>query len=126
MNTDIENSEDIKTIVEGFYTKVLKDPLIGELFIKANFDLETHIPVMVSFWESILLNKNSYHGNPMVKHIEMNRTITLEQDHFDRWLMIWTDTIRTQFCGERAENAILRAGTIAQIMQSKLRQSEAG
>lgn len=126
MNTDIQNSEDIKTIVEGFYTRVLKDPLIGELFVKAKFDLDTHIPVMVSFWESILLNKNSYHGNPMVKHIDMNKTIPLGQDHFDRWLTLWTETISACFSGERAENAILRAGTIAQIMQSKLRQSEAG
>jgi len=36
--------------------------------------------------ESILLDKKGYKGNPMLKHIELNRKEALTAVHFDRWI----------------------------------------
>ncbi|MHA4895607.1 group III truncated hemoglobin [Pedobacter sp. PWIIR3] len=122
MRKDIIEKADIILLVEDFYSTVLTDESIGDIFVKANFNLETHIPVMVSFWQGILLNEHHYHGNPMVKHIELNRLVPLKGEHFKRWLEIWRETVLKNFSGTVADNAIKRADNIAQIMMNKLNQ----
>ncbi|MES2455898.1 MAG: group III truncated hemoglobin [Bacteroidota bacterium] len=120
MNTDITNKADITLLVEAFYQTVMEDDLLKGIFIKAKFDLETHIPVMVSFWQTVLLHENQYHGNPMIKHIELNQLVPLKGEHFSRWLQIWENTIHKNFNGPVADDAVKRASTIAQIMQNKI------
>ncbi|MGY4386157.1 hemoglobin [Pedobacter sp. UYP24] len=122
MNKDITEKADILLLVENFYRSALNDEFIGPIFIKADFNLETHIPIMVSFWQGILLNEHSYHGNPMIKHIELNKVVPLKGEHFDRWLQIWKETVDKNFKGMVANNAIKRADNIAHVMISKLNQ----
>lgn len=117
---DIETRDDIQLLVSLFYEKALHDAVIGNIFKEANFSLEEHIPVMVSFWETILLDVHTYSGNPMLKHIQLNQTIPLKSAHFDRWLAIWEETLNSNFKGSRAEQAIARAGSIAKMMQIKI------
>lgn len=118
---DITDQQDIRLLVETFYSKALIDPVIGPVFKAANFSLEAHIPVMVSFWETILLDVISYQGNPMRKHIELNQEVPLYPEHFEQWMNIWKGVIKAHFEGPVAEKAMFRAGSIAQIMQSKIR-----
>src|SRR4051794_30248501 len=106
MNTDITNKAAITLLVEDFYQTVMADDLLQGIVIKAKFDLETHIPVMVSFWQTVLLHENQYHGNPMIKHIELNQLVPLKGEHFRRWLEIWEDTIHKNFEGPVADDAI--------------------
>ncbi len=122
MKKDITEKADILLLIEDFYTRVLSDELIGNIFVVANFNLEKHIPVMVSFWQGILLNEHYYHGNPMIKHIELNKLIPLNEDHFKRWLQIWKETVDNRFKGPVADNALKRAENISQIMLNKLSQ----
>lgn len=121
---DIQDKADITYLVETFYNTVLTDPLIGPLFRAANFDLESHIPVMVSFWETILFDVITYSGNPMLKHLDLNRTVPLDPTHFERWMNIWTATVNHKFTGPLAEKAILRAQSIAQLMAYKIKQAD--
>ena len=80
---DITSEQDIKLLVDSFYKKVIVDPVIGFIFTElANFSWDKHIPVMYSFWSSILLGAHSYAGNPMVKHIDLNKLIPLNGVHF--------------------------------------------
>ncbi len=122
---DIENKQDIELLISQFYKKVIADPFIGPFFTKVvHFSWDVHIPIMVSFWETILLGKITYKGNPMIKHIELNKLSPLEPSHFKRWLTLWEETINKNFSGQKAAEAITRAGTIAQIMQNKISSNE--
>ncbi len=118
---DIENVNDIEFLVDEFYQKVVVDELLGRFFtIVVNFEWEVHIPIMVSFWETVLLGKASYKGNPMNKHIELDKLSKLEPQHFERWLELWKSTVNENFIGEKAAEAIVKAETIAKLMQTKL------
>lgn len=121
-NKDLKTESDIKILLDKFYVKVIADPVIGVIFtevVKLSWD--KHMPVMYSFWNSILLGSNSYTGNPMIKHIELNKVFPLNQEHFERWLLLWEETVNENFSGTMADQAVSRAKNIASIMQSKIR-----
>ncbi|MVN20783.1 group III truncated hemoglobin [Mucilaginibacter arboris] len=117
---DIQNREDIMLLVNSFYTKAIADPLIGHFFTETNFSLEGHIPIMVSFWETVLLGGKSYHGNPMIKHFKLNDNYPMQKQHFERWLILWKETIYENFSGENADEALFRGKSIAQIIDYKV------
>lgn len=84
MKKDIENKNDIEKLVIAFYKKVVDDSIIGYIFKGiSHFSFEPHIPIMVSFWETLLLGVVSYKGNPMLKHIDLNKNIPLHSEHFN-------------------------------------------
>ncbi len=65
MKKDIANREDIDLLVKTFYTKLLNDNTINYIFTDVvKINVETHLPVIADFWESILLNRNIYNNNP--------------------------------------------------------------
>ncbi len=117
---DIQNREDISVLINSFYLKVMTDPIIGHFFTETNFSLETHIPVMISFWESILFKVPSYSGNPMIKHIALNKIFRMQEQHFATWLVLWESNLHSHFTGPIAQEAIIRARSIAQIMEAKI------
>lgn len=118
---DITTEEDIKLLVDSFYKKVIPDKSIGFIFTEVvKLSWEKHIPVMYSFWSSILLGTNSYRNNPMIKHLELNKMAPLTSQHFDRWLVLWEETVNEFFEGKTAKEAIQRAKNIAALMQHKI------
>lgn len=111
--SDIQSEDDVSTLVHTFYAKVRADELLGPIFepiIKDNW--APHLKRMVDFWSTILLYTHKYKDDPMPKHMQL----PVEQRHFDRWLFLFNETLDTLFAGEVAENAKLRAGSIAKIM----------
>lgn len=110
---DISTEADVSLLVNTFYGKVRADGLLGPIFepiIKDNW--APHLNKMVDFWSTILLYTKKYKDDPMPKH----RKLPVEQLHFDRWLFLFNQTIDELFAGEVAENARLRAASIAKIM----------
>jgi hemoglobin len=98
--------------------------VIGFIFTEVvELSWEKHIPVMYSFWYSILFGKTTYNGNPMFKHIELNKKTELTKEHFERWIELWNETVKENFEGEKADEAVQRAQNIASIMQSKLKST---
>ena len=119
---DITTRQDIIHLIDSFYTKVVKDDLIGSYFTEVvTLDFEKHLPVMYNFWESVLLGGTSYKGNPMIKHIQLHQKKALEEKHFNRWLTLWEQTINEHFTGSVADQAKHRAKSIKNIMMFKLR-----
>ena len=121
MKKDIENSEDIMKLIDRFYQQVVKDPVIGHIFtttIKVNW--EKHLPAMYSFWENTLFYTGTYTGNPMLIHQRINQIVHLTNQHFDRWVELFTATVDDQFEGEKAELAKQRAFSIATVMKIKI------
>lgn len=121
--TDIQFREDIDQLVATFYTKAMKDQTIGHIFTEvAKLNLETHLPVICNFWESILLGNPVYRGNPMLKHLELAEKTALTQVHFEVWLAMWEETVRELFAGDKAGLAIQRAKDIGRLMLFKIEQ----
>jgi hemoglobin len=114
---DIQNEDDIKKLVDEFYARVRKDDLVGPIFNEVIGDnWSHHLPVMYSFWSSILLGANTYHGNPLAVHFKLD----ISEEHFKRWLSYFEPTVDDLFQGEIAEEAKKRARSIASIMNAKL------
>jgi hemoglobin len=124
MKKDISTTVDIEMLVNKFYAKVLTDETISSFFITAvNFSFEKHIPIMISFWETLLFGVMSYKGNPMIKHIDLNKTQQMLPHHFAQWLALWEQTVTENFEGNNAKEAVSKAKNIAAIMQLKVNQS---
>jgi hemoglobin len=119
---DISSRADIALVVEQFYAQATVYPQIGHFFTEVtNLDLEEHLPVIVNFWESVLLGNLVYRGNPMLKHLHLDDQSPMKPEHFERWLNLWTATVREHFGGDNAELAIQRASDIARLMEHKIK-----
>ena len=115
---DIENIQDVKTLVDSFYQQVREDDLIGPVFqsiIANNWDM--HLEKMYRFWQTVLLKEHTYYGSPFRPHANL----PVEKRHFDRWITLFTRTVDTQFEGKKAEEAKWRAGRMAELFEGKIR-----
>lgn len=122
---DITTREDIITLVNTFYDDVKKDKTIGHIFKSIiGEDWSHHLPIMYAFWESVLFSKPGYSGNPIQKHIEINKTIPLTSDHFAQWLTLWQETVDRLYKGDVADIAKKRASTIVTLMQVKINDAQ--
>ncbi|MBK8351332.1 MAG: group III truncated hemoglobin [Chitinophagales bacterium] len=121
MKHDIQTRDDLFLLVKTFYEKLFADELLQTIFIDvAKIKLEEHLPILVDFWDSILLDGDTYRRNQMEKHTELNKKFRLEKQHFDQWIFLWNQTIDELFIGEKAEHAKFRAKSIADIMSYKM------
>jgi hemoglobin len=118
---DIETREDCERLVRGFYGRALTDPVIGFLFTDvAHLDLEAHVPVVTSFWETILLGARSYSGGAFHPHAALNAKARLREGHFRRWLLLWHATVDELFAGPRAAQAKSHADRVAFAFHGRL------
>ena len=118
---DIVDRADCERLVRAFYTRALSDPLIGWIFVDvAQLDLEAHIPVLTSFWESVLLGARSYGGGAFAPHARLHAQVGLRPGHFARWLSLWCETVDELFAGERAELAKAHARRVARAFEARL------
>jgi hemoglobin len=117
MRKDIENRSDIELLVNEFYTLVQADELIGNIFNEIIRDQwPRHLSKMYSFWETVLLGNHTYSGAPFMPHAKL----PLEQKHFDRWLLLFGNTMDTFFEGPVADDAKARASKMAVMFLSKI------
>ena len=115
----------VELLVNSFYTKVKADDLLGPIFNNAeNFSWETHIPIMINFWETLLLGTASYKGNAMGKHIELNRRVPLKPEHFDRWKSLFYATLDEHFEGPQILTAHKRVEAMSELILFKISQSQ--
>ena len=120
MKTDIRNRKDIEKLVNAFYDKVKKDDTIGYLFndvAKVNWEL--HLPKMYDFWENILFYSGNYSGSPMVVHKELHQKSTMNQNHFQHWNDLFSQTVDSLFEGIKANEIKERASNIARVIMYK-------
>ncbi len=118
---DIETRADCEVLVRTFYGRALVDPIIGFLFTDvARLDLETHVPRITNFWETILLGARSYGGGAFRPHVELHFKVPLTRGHFDRWLYLWSMSVDELFAGERAELAKAHANRVAAAFATRL------
>ena len=120
MKKDIGSREDISILMEKFYAKALTDDVIGFFFtgvVKLN--MQAHLPVIVDFWETVLFDVAKYKGNAMQVHQHIHQLSAFTEQHFERWLLLFTQTVNELFEGDRSELAKQRAISIATMMKLK-------
>ena len=118
---DIEDREDCERLVRVFYSRAMADPLIGHLFVDvAKLDLEAHVPTIASFWETVLLGAQTYRGGAFRPHAELHQKAGLLAGHFERWLVLWNQTVDELFAGERADLAKAHALRVARAFHARL------
>lgn len=115
---DIQNREDVALLVNTFYTKVRANDELGPIFNSAIKDWDSHLIHLTNFWESQLFRKNVFSGNPLKKHVEVdkNNNNQITNDLFGLWLQFWLGTIDELFEGQLANLAKDRARNIASFM----------
>lgn len=114
---DIQSLEDIQHLVNTFYTQVQQHTLIGPIFNSRIQDRwPEHLEKMYRFWQTVLLDKQTYFGSPFPPHA----TLPIDETHFDAWLSLFTNTVDNHFAGEKAEEAKWRAHKMATMFISKI------
>ncbi|MEJ8755622.1 group III truncated hemoglobin [Pontibacter sp. H259] len=114
---DILHLDDVKRLVDTFYTRVRADEMLGPIFDESIQDRwPVHLDIMYRFWQTVLLDELTYQGAPGSKHI----TLPVDAAHFDRWIQIFYTTIDELFTGEKAEEAKWRARKMADMFASKI------
>jgi hemoglobin len=114
MGSDLTDRDDVRLLVEEFYRSAFGDPLIGPIFTDiARMDLQHHLPIMCDFWETVLFQAGLYRRNALQLHLALNAKFPLQQEHFTRWLELWTAAVDAHFAGEKAELAKTQAERIA-------------
>jgi len=114
---DIQQLEDVETLVHRFYETVQEDVLLGPIFNeRLDGKWDEHLAKMVRFWQTILLHEHTYNGAPFPPHA----TMPIGESHFDRWKSLFVKTVDTYFEGANAEEAKNRAQLMAHIFQTKI------
>ena len=123
MKRDIETRADILLLLKKFYETLLLDDSIAYIFTDvAKIDMQSHLPVIVDFWEMVLFGATTYHKNAIQPHIDLHRKSRFEKHHFETWLRTFNNTVDDLFVGENAFAAKQKAKSIASIMQIKIAQ----
>jgi hemoglobin len=125
MKQALNNRAAVQLLVDSFYTKVKQDDLLAPIFNNTEyFSWEIHIPVMVSFWETLLLDTATYKGNTMQKHIQLHKQHPLTPQLFDRWKELFYETLDTLFDGPQVKEAKKRVEAMSALMQYKIKASD--
>ncbi len=66
---DIETEQDIRRVIDAFYSGIEQDSAIGSFF--HGIDLPAHLPRMYSFWSSVVFQTGTYRGHPFDVHATM-------------------------------------------------------
>jgi hemoglobin len=100
----------------------MADEQIGWIFTDvAKLDLEEHIPLIASFWATNLLGAKSYRGGAFGVHAELHRKAGgLRQKDFERWLVLWCQTVDELFEGPLAAAAKVHALRVANAFYGRL------
>ena len=121
IKNDIETRTDIEKLIIQFYAKVMINPVIGFIFTDViKIDLAQHIPIIVDFWETILLDNPVYKKNAMEVHYDLNKKTPLQKEHFNEWLLLFCTTVDELFIGKIATLAKTIAKSIAAVMEFKM------
>ena len=118
---DLADRADIEALLRRFYGRVLDDDVLAEAFTEVRAKgLDSHIPVMCDFWETVLFRAGRYRGSALHAHRNVHSRTPLSGHHFVRWLTTWQDTVDEMYCGPVAEHAKVQATRIAWAMNRRL------
>ena len=80
--------------------------------------LETHVPTMCDFWETVLFRAGLYRGSAAGAPRNPPACPTVGSPL--RWLTLWHNTVDEMYRGPAADRAKVQAGRIAWAMHRRL------
>ncbi|NQY06686.1 MAG: group III truncated hemoglobin [Flavobacteriaceae bacterium] len=118
MLSDIKNRDDVYLLVTSFYCEVRKDEVLGPIFNSLINDWKHHFDHLTDFWESQLFMVNTFKGNPLKKHQQVDEQAggVITELHFGIWLNHWYQTLDKLFSGEKTQLAKNRARNMGTYM----------
>lgn len=117
MKAVLAHKDDIEKLVNHFYARVREDEFLAPIFNNVIQDRwPQHLEKMYNFWETVLLDKHTYYGNPFLPH----SNLPISENHFHRWLDLFYQTLDNEFEGEKAEETKQRANKMAEMFQMKI------
>ncbi len=123
MQANEVTKENLRQMVNLFYTKVLKDELVGPFFIeRLGDDMKNekwipHLELLTNFWASIALGDFEYKGNPFAPHASMQN---LSREAFSRWLELFATTLDSIYIPQIANQLKERSSVIAENFMRNL------
>jgi hemoglobin len=118
---DLAGRADVEALLRRFYGRVLLDDVLAEPFTELRIKgLDSHLPVMADFWETVLFRAGLYRGSAMHAHRHVHQQVPLSGRHFVRWLTTWNNTVDEMFQGPIAEHAKIQGARIAWAMHRRL------
>ncbi|BAH48333.1 group III truncated hemoglobin [Rhodococcus opacus] len=119
--TDLATRTDIEDVLRRFYGRVLVDDLLAVPFAEIRESgLESRLPIMCDFWETVLFGARLYQGSAGRVHRSVHTRHRFEAWHFLRWLTLWSTTVGQMFHGPSAAHATVHATRIARAMHRNL------
>ena len=119
--SDILGRDEIVRLVDRFYEKVRDDETLGFIFDKvAQVDWPAHLPKMYDFWQTVLFRDGGFRGDPIGKHARLVPLTNMGREQFDRWLVLFEETVDELFTGENAEHIKRCAADMAKVIHSKI------
>jgi len=114
---DIGELADIQLLVDTFYGKIREDDLLKDIFNGIIQDRwPEHLEKMYRFWQTVLLEEHTYFGSPFPPHLRM----PVSEEHFNRWVMLFSETVDALFEGDKAERAKWQGSRMAEMFLSKI------
>lgn len=118
---DLATRADVESLLRRFYGRVLVDDVLAAPFADIReHGLDSHLPVMCDFWETVLFRAGMYQGSALRPHQSVYDRHRLCANDFLRWLSLWSDTIDQMFDGPVADHAKIQATRIARAMHHRL------
>jgi hemoglobin len=118
---DLADRGDVEALLRRFYGQVLVDDILAEPFAEIRLNgLESHLPVMCDFWQTVLFRAGLYGGSALRAHQPVHDRHALSARHFLRWLTLWNSTVDQMYQGPVAEHAKVQATRIARAMHRRL------
>jgi hemoglobin len=123
---DLADRGDVEALLRRFYSQVLVDDILAEPFAEIRLTgLESHLPVICDFWQTVLFRAGLYGGSALRAHQPVHDRHALTAGHFLRWLTLWNSTVDQMYQGPVAEHAKIQATRIARAMHRRLTGTDA-
>jgi truncated hemoglobin YjbI len=117
---DLATRSDVAALVRAFYRAAAMDDLLGPVFSAARVDWPSHLEIVTDFWMEQLFGGPMSRRNPLRAHESVHARTPLGDEHFARWLDLFTETVDEHFAGPVAELAKARAAKTARALQRLL------
>ena len=111
--------ETIRRLVDAFYVRVRRDPVLAPIFSAAIADQAwpAHLQKMYAFWSSVMLTSGRYKGDPVSVH---RRLSGVAPPLFRNWLDLFEATAAEMFVPAIAEQFATKARRIAESLKLAL------
>ncbi len=118
---DLDTSEEIAEMVRRFYADVAMDALLGPMFDDvAQVDWTEHRAKLTAFWCRALLGQQGYAGNPFRAHARVHAKQAFTSAHFERWLLLFRETLELGWTGPNVARARALADNVARVHGEQL------